>query len=72
MNSCAVNQSVSQFSLYVRDLVIYCKRWGRGCWIGDEVMDEIHNREEPELQWMILERRLIAMLQHRPSVEVGE
>ena len=39
---------------------------------GDEVMDEIHNREEPELQWMILERRLIAMLQHRPSVEVGE
>ena len=39
---------------------------------GDEVMDEIHNRKEPELEWMKLERRLIAMLQHRPSVEVGE
>ena len=37
---------------------------------GDEVMDEIHNREEPELQWMRLERRLIAMLQHRPSVKL--
>ena len=39
---------------------------------GDEVMNEILNREEPELQWMRLERRLIAMLQHRTSVEVGE
>jgi hypothetical protein len=35
-------------------------------------MNEILNREEPELQWMRLERRLIAMLQHRTSVEVGE
>ena len=103
-------QTVNQFSLYITDMVSFCKtktEVGGGLLetaVKDafseatgqqrakmvlkklvmKLLEEIYNGEEPELQWVRLDGLdrtmsskwgmlgLTTMLQHRPSVKVGE